>query len=80
MMFSEFETMTQDNSFQEAAPSPFDPDDTPVVPIMKGRLPSYIANHRARLRNRFMEGGAAAMPDYELLELLLFRSIPRIDV
>ena len=36
--------------------------------------------HRARLRARFMEGGAAAMPDYELLELLLFRAIPRGDV
>ena len=27
-----------------------------------------------------MEGGAAAMPDYEMLELLLFRAIPRQDV
>jgi DNA repair protein RadC len=27
-----------------------------------------------------MEGGAAAMPDYELLELVLFRAIPRQDV
>jgi DNA repair protein RadC len=44
------------------------------------RLPSYIADHRKRLRARFSEGGAAAMPDYELLELLLFRTIPRQDV
>jgi len=44
------------------------------------RLPSYIRDHRARLRARFMEGGAAAMPDYELLELVLFRAIPRQDV
>ena len=27
-----------------------------------------------------MSGGSAAMPDYELLELVLFRSIPRQDV
>ena len=27
-----------------------------------------------------MSGGAAALPDYELLELILFRSIPRKDV
>jgi len=27
-----------------------------------------------------MQGGATAMPDYELLELILFRSIPRRDV
>lgn len=35
--------------------------------------------HRARLRDRFMAGGAAAMPDYELLELILFRALPRGD-
>ncbi|MCB6178053.1 DNA repair protein RadC [Rhodobacter sp. Har01] len=47
---------------------------------LTGRLPSYIADHRKRLRSRFMEGGAQAMPDYELLELVLFRAIPRQDV
>jgi DNA repair protein RadC len=36
--------------------------------------------HRARLRARFMEAGAAAMADYEILELVLFRAIPRRDV
>ncbi len=36
--------------------------------------------HRERLRNRFMTGGADALPDYELLELLLFAAIPRKDV
>ncbi len=46
----------------------------------KGRLPSYIKDHRKRLRERFTVGGAAAMPDYELLELLLFSAIPRCDV
>jgi len=42
-----------------------------------GRQPSYIRDHRKRLRLRFLEGGAAAMPDYELLEPVLFRAIPR---
>jgi DNA repair protein RadC len=36
--------------------------------------------HRERLRQRFRDGGADAVPDYELLELVLFRAIPRIDV
>ena len=45
-----------------------------------GRMPSYLRDHRKRLRARFMEGGASAMPDYELLELVLFRAIPRQDV
>lgn len=35
--------------------------------------------HRQRLRERFQKGGAEALPDYELLELLLFRTIPRCD-
>ena len=54
-------------------------DEAEAKPLSR-RLPSYIADHRQRLRARFSEGGAAAMPDYELLELMLFRSIPRQDV
>lgn len=40
--------------------------------------PHYLG-HRARLRDRFSTG-PDALPDYELLELVLFRSIPRADV
>ncbi|MGV6849172.1 MAG: RadC family protein [Marinibacterium sp.] len=49
------------------------------APLPSGRLPSYISGHRKRLRQRFRDGGAAAMPDYELLELVLFRAVPRQD-
>jgi DNA repair protein RadC len=35
--------------------------------------------HRERLRTRFLEAGADALSDYELLELLLFRVLPRRD-
>ena len=38
------------------------------------------AGHRERLRERFVMGGADAMPDYELLELVLFAAVPRRDV
>ena len=55
-------------------------DEAPAVPVTADKLPSYIKDHRQRLRQRFMDGGAAAMPDYELLELLLFSAIPRRDV
>ena len=55
-------------------------DEAEPVALAPGRLPSYIADHRARLRARFAEAGAPALPDYELLELLLFRIIPRQDV
>src|SRR6201986_3179046 len=36
--------------------------------------------HRERLRGRFRDAGADALSDYELLELLLFRALPRRDV
>jgi DNA repair protein RadC len=38
------------------------------------------AGHRDRLRARFSEAGGQGLADYELLELALFRSIPRRDV
>lgn len=47
---------------------------------MTGREPKDPnAGHRERLRDRFAKGGAAAMPDYELLELTLFSALPRKD-
>ncbi|MDX8482260.1 DNA repair protein RadC [Mesorhizobium sp. VK24D] len=39
----------------------------------------HYHGHRDRLRERFLAGGPDALPDYELLELLLFRLIPRVD-
>jgi DNA repair protein RadC len=36
--------------------------------------------HRARLKRRFAEGGAEALPDYEMLELVLFNAQPRRDM
>lgn len=40
----------------------------------------HYHGHRDRLRERFVQGGADALADYELLELLLFMVIPRRDV
>src|SRR5690606_6472402 len=71
--------MSQTRAFHEASLL-FPADEAPEAELPGGRLPSYIRDHRQRLRSRFMEGGASAMPDYELLELILFRSIPRQDV
>ena len=61
-------------------PPPTVSDEALPEPVARGRLPSYISDHRARLRDRFMTGGAVALPDYEMLELVLFRAIPRQDV
>ena len=36
--------------------------------------------HRARLRSRFLRGGADAVADYELMEMVLFAAKPRGDV
>lgn len=40
----------------------------------------HYTGHRDRLRARFLDGGADSLPDYELLELMLFTAIPRRDV
>ncbi|MEM1161277.1 MAG: DNA repair protein RadC, partial [Pseudomonadota bacterium] len=44
------------------------------------KIDDHRKGHRARLRERFMSAGAASVADYEMLELLLFRAIPRRDV
>jgi len=46
--------------------------------FFEGPGPSYFG-HRQRLRERFKSGGPDALPDYELLELVLFRAVPRRD-
>ena len=40
----------------------------------------HFLGHRERLRERFRRGGNAALNDYEFLELILFRAVPRRDV
>jgi DNA repair protein RadC len=56
----------------------------PLKPPVRGSVqpkpavPHYVG-HRDRLRERFAGSGADGFADYELLELLLFRSVPRQD-
>ncbi len=52
-----------------------------VLPAQESLLPEedQRTGHRQRLRDRFASGGAEALPDYELLELVLFSAIPRRD-
>ncbi len=42
--------------------------------------PAHYHGHRARLRERLLQAGSEAVADYELIELVLFRAIPRRDV
>jgi len=41
---------------------------------------NHATGHRERLRERFRKAGVDGVQDYELLELVLFRAIPRRDV
>ena len=43
-----------------------------------GNVPHYH-DHRERLRRRFHEIGGENLRDYEMLELILFQAIPRVD-
>ena len=58
------------------APMPAKTNDTHDQPV---EVPHYHG-HRMRLRERFRHAGADALSDYELLEMVLFRAIPRGDV
>lgn len=66
-------------AFREAPLPLFDDEAAEPAPLPT-KLPSYIADHRKRLRERFLNGGPDAVPDYELLELVLFGALPRQDV
>lgn len=67
--------------FEEQSLPGFDHDR--AAPVSAPRLDELVEDHRKfhrkRLRQRFVEGGAAAVPDYELLEMLLYRAIRRGD-
>ena len=52
---------------------------TSQKPSEQEEAPHYL-EHRKRLRQRFLEGGNAAVTDYEMLELVLFRALPRKDL
>lgn len=50
------------------------------APKPKAKPAPHYLGHRDRLRERAVAGGLAALPDYEVLEMLLYRAIPRGDV
>ncbi len=49
------------------------------IDLQKADPMAHVHGHRERLRTRYRENGDAALADYEILELLLFRLIPRRD-
>src|SRR5690606_23444243 len=59
--------------------APTDPVAASEAPPPPAEPPPHFLGHRERLRHRFLAAGDFALRDDELLELLLFRSIPRRD-
>ncbi|KAA1176754.1 JAB domain-containing protein [Rhizobium tropici] len=51
----------------------------PMAKPTQAKVEADYHGHRERLRNRYRDGGDTALADYEILELLLFRLIPRRD-
>lgn len=62
--------LDQQKSSKKGKKSGLGMDNTPFYPH---------GGHRKRLRARFDSGGVKAISDYELLELILFRSLPQRD-
>jgi DNA repair protein RadC len=48
--------------------------------LADGAAAPHYRGHRERLRQRLIEAGSASLPDYELLEVILFAGNPRGDV
>jgi DNA repair protein RadC len=61
------------------APSSAGLADAGFLPAIPEEKPHYLG-HRQRLRQRLLDAGAAALPDYELLEFLLTAAQPRGDL
>lgn len=53
-------------------------DKPPKMGFKDAGKPQYLG-HRDRLRQRFRDSGPDALPDYELLELVMFRALQRRD-
>ena len=58
----------------------FDLDEATPIDWPCSRPAVLMAHERKALRDRFSKSGPAALPDHEILELILFRAIPRQDL
>ncbi len=92
---SDFEAMLRRKSAPVPAPhesvpekpAPLTQHPTEATPAAEASSPGpapkkakpHFHDHRDRLRDKFTRRGADAFDDYELLELILFQALPRID-
>jgi len=63
---------------QASTSRPMKSDKPPKMGFKDDGKPHFLG-HRDRLRQRFRDSGPDALPDYELLELVLFRALQRRD-
>lgn len=75
---AEAEPRAKQQNLEEASSPP--PIFDKAKPLKNHGSEDHRHGHRDRLRARFVSGGANAVADYELLELILFHAIPRRDV
>ncbi len=66
-------------SFDEMSPRFARAEAVTKAPVLPTGVEAHRLAHRKRLRSRFSDGGADAVPDYELLEMILYRALPRGD-
>ena len=66
-------------SVGDAVPDRGKDEDAPTQGALFEAASPLYSGHRQRLRDRFRKGGPELLPDYELLELVLFRALPRRD-
>ncbi|WP_134095380.1 DNA repair protein RadC [Novosphingobium sp. PhB55] len=69
----------QDRLFDEPV-APAGCDSASVVAAVGPDAGNDPSGHRARLRKRLVEGGAEALGDHEVIELLLMQAVPRRDM
>jgi DNA repair protein RadC len=72
--------MNDSRSFFSEPSNLFDFDEATPIDWPCSRPAVLISHERKALRDRFTQGGSAALPDHEILELILFRAMPRHDV
>lgn len=71
--------MDERGFFAEQAPKSGSLKKSPLLTSKPDSDQAHYHGHRERLRDRFRSSGDTALADYEILELLLFRLIPRRD-
>lgn len=70
-----------DGEPSQTTPSPpeAEPEPKPETTNRPSQSKPHFHDHRNRLRDKFARRGGDAFDDYELLELILFQVLPRID-